>query len=200
VFIKLFTTCNISQYISDEVGKGSIELALIKPYSFFLYHLFRHLSSLLFELISKGTVLFIVCFSVFSEYITFSNEWSNMFYFVFCLFVAVTLSFFLDYIIGLISFWIIQTWQMKFLITDFGNILSGYFVPLWFFPKVIYNISEYLPFKYMYFMPINVILGTIPQSEFLRYAIIQIAWLLLLGLIIMYLWKNCRTKVLIQGG
>ena len=56
-------------------------------------------------------------------------------------------------------------------LNDFIRFLSGALVPMWVFPESLQIVSRYLPFEYIYYGPITVLIGdsnsrlTIKESQ-----------------------------------
>ena len=66
---------------------------------------------------------------------------------------AAMLQFLLSYVLGLVGFWHSSVWQLGAYQWMLINIFSGTFIPLWFFPNWLLAITNYLPFRSLYFGP-----------------------------------------------
>ncbi len=80
------------------------------------------------------------------------------------------------------------------------RVLSGSLVPLWFFPAEVQRVSEWLPFQYTYQTPIGIYIGIMPARDAMQAIGIQALWVVILALLLAWIWKRARSKVMIQGG
>ena len=81
-----------------------------------------------------------------------------------------------------------------------ADILSGLVIPIPFFPKFLQNVSNFLPFRYTSDFPFRLYVGDIPLNECFISYVVQIIWIILLGLLGYFLTKNALRKISIQGG
>lgn len=80
------------------------------------------------------------------------------------------------------------------------NLFSGALVPLWFFPEPMKNLSVFLPFRYIVFEPIAVLLNTKSVVETAYVFVMQMFWLVFLFCAATAVWNRGRNKIMIQGG
>lgn len=73
--------------------------------------------------------------------------------------LAFLMNFYVNYCIGLASFWLTQSGGIRSVYALFGGIFSGAFIPLMFFPLPLQWMQFFLPFQYTLFVPAMVFLG-----------------------------------------
>ena len=113
---------------------------------------------------------------------------------------ASLLLFLMSYALGLLGFWHSSVWQLGALLGMLLGLFSGSFIPLWFFPDWLLAISEYLPFRLLYFAPSATWLGKIAAADAAWLIAWQWVWIGgLLGLQRL-LWLAGIRKVVVQGG
>ena len=78
---------------------------------------------------------------------------------------ASLLLFLMSYALGLLGFWHSSVWQLGALLGMLLGLFSGSFIPLWFFPDWLLAVSEYLPFRLLYFAPSATWLGKIAAAD-----------------------------------
>ena len=80
------------------------------------------------------------------------------------------------------------------------SLFSGSFIPLWFFPDWLLAVSEYLPFRLLYFAPSATWLGKIAAAD--AASLIAWQWVWIGGLLVLQrvLWLAGIRKVVVQGG
>jgi len=73
--------------------------------------------------------------------------------------LAFLMNFFVNYCIGMASFWIVQSEGIRSFYALLGGLFSGIALPLVFFPKPLQIIQFFLPFQYTSYVPAMVFLG-----------------------------------------
>ena len=101
--------------------------------------------------------------------------------------------------VGLISFYSISSWGISSLKYAIITLLSGKFLPLSLYPGFIKTIINILPFKIMYFLPLNYIVKS-NSVVFLENVVFQLFWILIIYLKNMVLFNRMVKRLIIQGG
>jgi ABC-2 type transport system permease protein len=73
--------------------------------------------------------------------------------------LAVLIFFYVNYIIGIASFWIVESSGIRSFYSLLSGVFSGVFIPLVFFPKPLQVIQFFLPFQYTSYVPAMVFTG-----------------------------------------
>jgi ABC-2 type transport system permease protein len=120
--------------------------------------------------------------------------------FLLTLLISVVLMFFLEFMVGLVSFYTMNFYGVTFAKNAVFSILSGGVVPLFLFPGWLQGVFVFLPFPYLVSLPVNIYLGAIPVGEALAGILIQLAWTLAMGLLAVLFFKTAVKKVVVQGG
>jgi len=79
-------------------------------------------------------------------------------------------------------------------------ILSGSFVPIWFFPEYIQRVLQFLPFIYIYQLPLGIFVGRYLLHEAITGMAIQAVWCTFFMLAFLFYGKRVTNNLLIQGG
>ena len=103
-------------------------------------------------------------------------------------------------IFALFYFWAIDIGPIGTIKNYIIMILSGSFIPMWFFPDFIQGILVYLPFIYTYQLPLSIYIGRGTLGEMLRGMAVQIAWMALFALLFARLKRRVEKNILVQGG
>ena len=80
------------------------------------------------------------------------------------------------------------------------SLFSGSVIPLWFFPEGVRFVADVLPFKYIYFVPCDIISNYNGIEESCKYIFAQSIWVILSILIALLVWKKGKKKLVIHGG
>lgn len=195
--ISIIINNNVAGDIGSKIRSGEIAMDLIKPINLKACLLCQTLGNnavkLMFQLI-PFLLMGILAFGLECP------KWDFFVIFLISLVNGLIINFFLAYITGIIGFWYLSVGHINRLLSDISTLLSGYIVPLWFFPKSLLIISDFLPFKLMYFSPITIYLGKISYWESIAILIQQYLWIVILLVIEKVMWIRGVKKLVIQGG
>jgi ABC-2 type transport system permease protein len=73
--------------------------------------------------------------------------------------LAYFIGFYVNYTIGIASFWIVESQGIRSFYSLLYGVFSGSFIPLVFFPKPLQIIQFFLPFQYTSYVPAMVCIG-----------------------------------------
>ncbi len=108
--------------------------------------------------------------------------------------------FLLATIAALLSFWLLTSFSLEWMLQALLAFLAGRVVPLWFFPEQAAAVFSYLPFAWVAFHPSAVYLGEVSTSEALVLLGIGALWALVLGAAVALLWYRAARRLVVQGG
>ncbi len=195
--ISLFIRNEVILQMETKIKSGEIAMDLIKPTNLKLMIFSNSLGGSAFKLIFQFIPLIIVGYLFLNLTIPTPE---NVVLFIITLINAVIIYFLLTYIVGLLAFWYMAIWHLERFLGDLISLFAGAIVPLWFFPKVLLDISAVLPFHLIYFTPISIYLGKITVSDSIYLILQQFIWITVLILLEKVVWKNAVNKLVVQGG
>ncbi|WP_131737062.1 ABC transporter permease [Actinomadura roseirufa] len=102
--------------------------------------------------------------------------------------------------IDLLCFWTTANTNALRVYSFSSDLLSGAFVPLWFFPGWFLTLNQWLPFQGTINVPVSIYVGRIPAAEALVQLGIQTLWCCLLYAMTSFLWRHAIRRVDVQGG
>ena len=114
--------------------------------------------------------------------------------------VGFVILFLLAGIAALLSFWLLTTFALEWILTALLAVLSGRIVPLWFYPDQGAAVLKYLPFAWVAFHPTAVYVGQVGIDEAVRLLVLGIAWVVVLAGGIVLLWSRASRRLIVQGG
>jgi len=195
--ISTLVSSNVIENMNDRIRNGQISMDLIKPVNFKTYMfcsmIGRSFFNFLFQLLP---ILAIGLIFIRIEY----PSTQNLLLFCITLVNAIIIMFLISYSLGLLAFWWMRMWEVDVLLGTLINLFSGAWIPLWFFPKILVNISNFLPFRLMYFVPISVFLGKVELVDCMYLLIQQLIWIVVLFGMTRLMWRAAIKKLVIQGG
>ncbi|MBT9544014.1 MAG: ABC-2 family transporter protein [Candidatus Sericytochromatia bacterium] len=77
---------------------------------------------------------------------------------VFCFCVAL-FWFQINFMIGILAFWLEETWVLRVMMVTLTQFFSGALIPLELFPDWLRQILNFLPFPYLTWVPVKVFMG-----------------------------------------
>ncbi len=78
--------------------------------------------------------------------------------------------------------------------------LSGRLVPMWLFPDLIADVSRWLPFQYMFQVPLEIYIGRVSAQEVVYSLSVQALWVVVFALLVGLVWTRAQRRVFVQGG
>ena len=183
--------------IREKVREGIIAYDLLRPVRFPLYLLADNLGSAAFRLLIAlpAAVLAAVLLEV-----QLPPDGEHVLAFGLSLGLGFVIAFLLDFLANLTAFWTLETFGLQYMLRFAGFVLSGVFVPLWFFPDVWRPLVTALPFASIYGTPLSIFVGRLGGIELWSAVLIQVAWILLLAAAAGWAWSAAERRVVVQGG
>jgi len=184
--------------IGSKIQTGSIVMDMLKPVDFQLYmYLGRMGDFILFAILTSIPILLVCGFTLG---IQLPPHPIIFIYFFLSLFLATTISFFVEFWIGLLAFYTNFSWGLQTFQESLISLFSGALIPLSFFPKWLLTITNLLPFKEMSYSPVAIYLGLIQGNEIYKTLIFQVIWVVVLLILSRLFYSFVIKKVTVQVG
>ena len=191
--------------INDEIKKGTISSAFIKPISYRLRFIATTLGSLCIRVLLFGIPLFVIAYIIFYlidfiEIVSIGLFIVHLLLFIISIFIASLLNDVINYIFGVLCFYTSSGWGINFIKDVIIGFLSGTLLPLTFFPDAFKVIINYLPFAGMAYNPVMIVLMKFDLVESIKVILLSIFWLIILELFAKLLFNRASKKITVQGG
>lgn len=191
--------------INDEIKKGTISSAFIKPISYRLRFIATTLGSLCIRVLLFGIPLFVIAYIIFYlidfiEIVSVGLFIVHLLLFIISIFIASLLNDVINYIFGVLCFYTSSGWGINFIKDVIIGFLSGTLLPLTFFPDAFKVIINYLPFAGMAYNPVMIVLMKFDLVESIKVILLSIFWLIILELFAKLLFNRASKKITVQGG
>jgi ABC-2 type transport system permease protein len=196
--IELFIWSRPQWYMANQVKSGAIDTDLMKPMDFHFYMLARSVGELLIGIGVLGLPALLVAY-LFLD-IQPPPDLLNGLMFVGSLVLGFLLLFHLNFLLGSLSVVALDIRHISWAYFSMVRFLGGQIVPLWLFPDFLRLVSEALPFKGTYYIPISIYIGQLSGVEALRAIEFQLVWLVVLVLLSRLLWGWAYRRLVVQGG
>lgn len=182
-----------SSAVNRDIKMGDLSNHLVKPISYIIFRAFYALGRRLAR-ISLTIIAVILLFLFFPNLVAYPSSLNNWIWFGVILIVSWTLFFEVAFIMGELAFWLSQTWNFRGASEQVMTILGGFWIPLNLFPENIQAVLNLLPFRFLYYYPVQVFQGKVDLSQIYREFTIEIFWVVLFGMFIKFLWDKGIEK------
>ncbi|WP_130806100.1 ABC transporter permease [Senegalia massiliensis] len=199
-FVNSFVLNYADIRISNKIRNGNLSIELLKPLKIIHIELAHGLGIKIPAIVIQILLPFVIYSTlIFPIFITISSVAK----FIVLNIGGFSISFFTNYLIGLIAFYIKNNNSIMRLKIFLFSFAGGAFIPLEFFPDWANKILNVLPFKYVYYWPIQFFLNTEKSQGsyiFLKILFIQVFWSVILLAIGKILYNKMIKNYCAVGG
>lgn len=174
-----------SMNLAEDIRYGRISSYLIYPFSFWSYHTARFIGVQIIQLfISALTLISVISFGA----ISLPSLKAFISGFVLASLVGF-LWFQISFLIGLLAFWLEETWVLRVMFLTMSQFLSGALIPLELYPEFIKKALMFTPFPYLTYVPASVFMESYQASYGLAIAMIFL-WITIISLAARFVWQR----------
>lgn len=189
---------NVERRVMNSVEKGTVATDMLKPVSLFGIYFFEDLGTITALIFQNMLPIFLIG----SLCIQLPKPAS---FYSFCLFlVSLLMAFLINWLLAAcFSMWAFTAINMDPMIQvkkHLIRLLSGSIIPMWFFPEWLAKILNFLPFVYIYQLPLDIYIGKYDWIVLYPRLGIQLGWICILFLLFTALQTQVTKKVMVQGG
>lgn len=184
--------------ISDSIRTGDVASDLSKPFSYFGYWLSRDLGRAAYHVLYRTLPTVVIGWLLFRVRLPERPE--TWLLFAGSLLLAIVIGYCVRFIINLSAFWTTEARGINSMALIGINFLSGFIVPLAFFPPAARAVAEALPFASMIATPIEIWLEHATGADALRLMLGQAVWVALLAAAAQLILGAATRKLVVQGG
>jgi ABC-2 type transport system permease protein len=183
---------------SQNIQDGTLSNLLIQPVSPYGIWFFRDFGAKIF-FFTFGLLGYIVVCLFFYRYLVPSLNFGYFFFFLLSLLLASLLQFFMFQSFSLLSFWVENTYGIRFTMRVIMEVLAGAIIPLSFFPGILQKIFLLLPFHFLIYLPMNIYLGKIPLIQAPFELLKEAGWITGFGLLNLFIWRKGVRQYVAYG-
>jgi ABC-2 type transport system permease protein len=184
--------------IADTIRSGAIASDLAKPISYYGFWLSRDLGRAAYHTLYRWLPCVLMGLVFFHTRLPGGVvAWLA---FAFSFLLAIVLSFCLRFMINVIGFWTTDVRGIMGMVLLFVNFLTGFLVPLEFFPPALRAILVQLPFAGMISIPVNIFLEQARGTDLLILLGRQLLWVVVFIAAAQLLLRAATRKLVVQGG
>lgn len=174
-----------SMNLAEDIRLGRISAFLVYPFGFWSYQTASFLAFECVQFINSGVTLIGL---IAMQIVPALELWPLVSGVLF----SVLVSFFwyqISYLIGLMAFWLEETWVLRVMFLTISQFFSGAVMPLEVYPEYLQKILMWTPFPYLTYAPVKIFMGEY-SGDILQGAVILMAWLVLTGLASLAVWRR----------
>jgi ABC-2 type transport system permease protein len=201
-FVDLLTgtaSIDFEYKIMNEIKNGDICKYILKPINYFFYNMTLNISKTIIYIIPLSLISIII-FLMFKDYIVITNSLLYIFLFVISLMIAFLIRYYISFLFGLLGFFLDEVSQLYHLVDIVLRIISGYLFPLNFLPYGLCTVSKILPFQYLGFFPSMLLIGKFAINEVVKGISISLLWIIFLFFVYRLIWKIGMKRYSAFGG
>ncbi|MBI2518939.1 MAG: ABC-2 family transporter protein [Bdellovibrio sp.] len=180
----MLTQGNANFDLSTDIRLGKISTYLIYPFNFWEYQTAGFFA---FQTLEWPVAFFTASILAACNVIYFPTAAALVGVLMLAMFISI-LQFTLQFLAGLVAFWLEETWVLRVLLNIITTFLSGAVIPLDLFPQTLKSILAYSPFPYMVYYPVKVAMGLHPLEP--KVFIILSAWALVFCTFNVMVWRR----------
>ena len=184
--------------IAQTIRDGDVISDLSKPVSFFGYWLSRDLGRSGYYVLYRFIPT--LCIGLILFPMRLPEHLTTWIYFSLSILMAAVLGFCVLFLINITGFWTTDVRGINSVVLTAVNFLTGFIVPLEFFPPAARAIAEVLPFAGMISIPINIFLERATGLAMLGLLGRQALWVCMLVLACRVTLAAATRRLVVQGG
>ena len=180
------------------VYNGQVGSDLLKPMDFFKFWMAQDFGRSLVNLLGRGMVIMVFYALAFEiSYPKQPGQWAIL---IFAMLLAWMVSFAWRFLVNLAAFWVPNAVGIGRMLYSLSWIMSGFMMPLAFYPDWFRSICYLTPFPYMLNTLIEIYLGVLQGPQLLNALLMQALWIVILvGLNQLVLRAGVRRLVILGG-
>ena len=181
------------------IKDGSLGPAILKPQSLNMHLYFRNLSDGITSTVPQA--LLVICIMpFFSQYFVWDMNIIGIASIILFLIVGTISTHLLCSLMGYMAFWLEEANAIMWSFVVLLNMLTGFFLPLDFFPRWSIPILEMLPTASWGYIQTKIFVGLYPTDKLVVLFAVQMLWIGALLLLNSIIWKKGIKKYSSVGG
>lgn len=182
---------DIGWVVGDIINLGQINSYFVKPINFIGYNLASNLAVVFYRSIIYLPIgllaIYIFSIDIFDSYYTL------MFFIIFIL-IAYIINFLFFYIIGILTFFLGYVQGLNMTMQVVSSFFSGKIAPVSLFPLGLFLLANFLPFKFIVYVPVSILTGKILFQDIPILLLIGCIWILVLYLLARFIYNKGVKK------
>jgi len=186
---KIVRGAEFEGHVSQDIYEGSLNRYLVLPASYVAFKYAQQVGSLLPALVQAvlfGTLWFFIAGGRGGSAITPATVLMG----TSALVLANLLFYAMSFPLHAVAFWADNVWSLIVALRFVANLLGGLLFPLALFPENVQAVNRWLPFRNLFALPAETLLGRSGFQVWAQGMAVGLAWLVILGAIGRQVWRR----------
>jgi ABC-2 type transport system permease protein len=183
--------------IGFQLREGRISIELLRPIDLQARYYIENIAFMSINLIVKTPLLVIAWYFFGLQLPSQPAIWMAFFL---TLYLGYAVIFFFDWIFASLAFYTTEVWGLNVVRDGVALFFSGALVPLSMLPAWLQALASAMPFAQALYVPVSILSGITPLEQVPNLLLIQIAWIIGLGVVSRIIFNLALRKVTVQGG
>jgi len=188
----------VAWQISEEIRVGTMSMRLLRPIHPFIALAASHLAAVPFRSLVVLPIAFALLLSSGASALT--TDPLQLVLLVPSLALAWLITFTFLFGIGCFAFFVTKTMALLNLYFGVFSLLSGYLLPLELMPSWIARVAEWLPFRFMLSVPVELMTKSLAAGELATLMLAQLAWAVACLAGALWIWRYGLRRFEAVGG
>ena len=175
--------------IARDIYEGSLTRYLIYPSSYVLFKYAEHLGGLV-PAVLQGFLFGALAVWWLDLPLDVQIDAGSLVRAAAMVFLANILAFLLRFPLQGVAFWADNVWSLNVMLRLATELFGGFLLPLSLFPDAAREVLDLLPFAYLFYYPVQTLLGRLSPEEWLTGMGIMAVWCLLVALLGAWVWAR----------
>lgn len=189
---------NLDREIANEIRDGSVAIQFIRPYPYLMVKIMQGFGEGLFRLLLFSTPGMLLVWLLFP--IRFPHDPAVWGAFLVMLMLSFVINSEINILTGLFAFFVENNEGMMRFKRVMVDLFSGLIIPVSFFPGWAETVLQVLPFQAITYLPTAVFAGKSEHIAIHSVLGVQLLWLVILTVPIVFMWRRARSRLFVQGG
>jgi ABC-2 type transport system permease protein len=183
---------------AQRIRTGDIVIDLARPIDVQLAYFAEDFGRLTYHLLFRGIIP--VVFGALAFEIAMPGSALSWIAFLASVLLAAAVSFMLRFLYSALVFWLFDYRGINLVVVVLLNVLSGFVIPVSFFPHWLKVIAFWTPFPSIVQSPVDIFVGRLTNWAAIETLGYQAAWVVGLCLLGRFVFEQGRKRFLVQGG
>lgn len=194
-------TISISDWVSDDVIKGTVAMNLIKPIDYRLSLISRALGDVVYRFLAPSVFIWggLEIYKVKVLGMELVSIQTICIYLLSCM-MSFLIYVLFDFCFGMVAFFTTYIFGMLMSKDALLSFLTGQLIPISLFPEAVQRVFDFLPFSSMIYTPVMIYLGKYTETELLFVLLRQVVWVVILYVLGSIIWKKVTNRLVVLGG
>jgi ABC-2 type transport system permease protein len=149
-----------SMALAEDIRLGRISAYLVYPFDFWRFHAAEFLGFQALQTVIAAGTLLVLILSGLVQWPGFGALATGLLF----SWLVSTLWFTCQFALGLMSFWLEESWTLRVMFSIITQFLSGAIIPLDLYPQWFVDLTSFLPFADMTYTPTRIFMGAFDGS------------------------------------